>query len=491
MKKINSELILSDYAKMKNLAKICFVFKLYSWVMDIIHSAARIMYGFNIIYYDEDLENMLQDIARKKIKNSRSMSPVPKRVVFYDYFSLDNRGLTEQYIQGLIDNDYEILYITLKQKNDNMEQILKTIGKYQKAVIYFVKSKGNFQKCNEIIDEILCFKPSKILYHSAPWDTVGFVIMAYLEAYEIERYLINLTDHAFWLGRNCSDYFLEFRSYGVNISINHRRIKSDRLLILPYYPVQNSDLDFQGFPFDAKEKKIIVSGGSLYKIYGDTIFFDIVKWILEKYKDSLFFYLGNGDTKPLYEFIKRNNFRDQFFYSKERKDINEIIKRCYFYLGTYPILGGLMSQFAAANQKIPVAYTAEKYKMNNIDELFINNDAGGFTFYTLDVLYDEIDKLMTNKKYYSNKTDALKNKVISKTEFAKQLKFIFEHKKSCFVYKKYDIDIDSFSNLYIDQENYYLHNYEGCFMIQNPLICILFPRYSIKKIYKKLITLLN
>lgn len=219
-----------------------------------------------------------------------------------------------------------------------------------------VKSKNNIQKCKEIFEKIIQFGPSKILYHSAPWDTVGFITLSWLADYKIERFLINLTDHAFWLGRDCCDYFFEFRSWGVNLSLDHRHIAKERLLMLPYYPIRDTTIQFQGFPFNTEGKKVIVSGGSLYKIYGSPIFFDIVKTILDSYQDTVFFYLGNGETEPLMEFIKKNKLEDRFFYSKERRDINEIIKRCYFYLGTYPMGGGLMSQFAVANNKILVAY---------------------------------------------------------------------------------------------------------------------------------------
>jgi hypothetical protein len=459
--------------------------------MDVIHNATLLMYNFNICYCDKELEKLLQKVARKIIKNNKSMISVPRRVVFYDYFSLDNRGLTEQYIQGLIDNDYELLYIGFKKKHYSMTQILNLLNGHRKSECYFVKSKKNIRQCNELVDKIMDFMPSKILYHSAPWDTVGFMVLTYLATHNIERFLINLTDHAFWLGRNCADYFLEFRSYGVNIALDHRCISSDRLLILPYYPIQNKEMTFQGFPFEAEGKKIIISGGSLYKIYGDKIFLDIVKRILNSYKDAIFFYLGNGNTKLLYEFINKNQLQKSFYYSKERKDINEIIKHCYFYLGTYPISGGLISQLAVANHKIPVAYTDKKYKNNNIDELFVNNDDAHFTFYALDDLYKEIDKLMTNREYYASKTHALENKIISRAEFKKVLLSILEDKKSYFTYRKYDIDIDSFSDIYIDQENSGLHNYERYFMIQNPLICILFPRYSIKKLYEKMINIIS
>lgn len=487
---IDRNLVSNDYNKLKIISKCYYFYGLYSWAMDVICIAATLMYNFNMFYYDEELELMLKNISKKIMKKKCKPEVYDKnRVVFYDYFSLDNRGLTEQYLQGLIDNDYEILYITLQKKSEKMHNILKKLKYYKNATIYFSMEKRNIAKCNEIVEKIIQFQPSKILYHSAPWDTVGHVVLSFFEGTKIDRFLINLTDHAFWLGRDCVDYFLEFRNYGVNISQKQRSIDKKKLLLLPYYPIQDNEIEFQGFPFDDEGKKVIISAGSLYKIYGRTIFFDIVKYILNKYQDTVFYYLGNGNEDILLNFIQENNFVDRFFYDKERKDINKIIKQCYFYLGTYPIAGGLISQLAVANNKIPVMFTEKKYPMNNMDEIFINND-NEFMLYSLEDVYNKIAKLMGDNEYYTQKTSRLENKVISVSDFSKLLFFALENKKSVYTTKNYEIDIDEFSQIYFDQENNYLHNYENYFFIvRNPLIFIMFTKYTIRKIYKKIFSL--
>jgi hypothetical protein len=487
-KPVGWERVMSDYNKLKKIARICFRFGFYSWAMDVIHNAVVLMYNFNIIYHDEECELLLEKISKKIFPDLKTSnySQYDRRVVFYDYFSWDNRGLTEQYLRGLIDNEYEILYISLEKDQKKCKNILELLNGYEKSRIYFIKNQSNRNKCKEILDKITRFKPSKLLYHSAPWDTVGFAVLSCLEAYNVKRFLINLTDHTFWLGRNCCDYFLEFRNYGANISIDHRNIDTKKLLLIPYYPICEQKAEFQGFPFEEKGKKVIVSGGSLYKIYGSEIYFDIAKTILNLYPESVIFYLGNGDTKPLMDFIKKNQFENRFYYSKERRDINEIIKRCYFYLGTYPVAGGLMSQFAVANKKIPICFTEKKYLMNNIDELFINNSNHAFTFYDFASLYNEVHKLMTNNEYYQEKQKILINKLISRDEFAKLLKTILEDNTSYYKNEKYDIDVKAFSQIYFEQENNYLHKYENCFYTKrNILIFILFPHYAIRKIYRK------
>lgn len=487
MKKINRQMVMRDYNKLKKLSKLCYFIGLYSWAMDMISNAAMLMYNFNIIYCDDELEILSKKVSIKILKqNKKNIVRKKNKVVFYDYFSIDNRGVTEQYLQGLMDNDYEILYITLQEKIEDMHNIIQKINSYKKADIYFVK-KMKYEACNEIVEKILEFQPSKILYHSAPWDVIGYVTLSFFDKSKIDRFLINLTDHAFWLGRDCVDYILEFRSYGANISIDHRNIEGKKLFIIPYYPIQNSEIEFQGFPFDAECRRIIFSGGSLYKIYGSTTFFDIVKTILNLYPDTIFYYLGNGNVKPLIDFIQKNQFENRFFYNKERKDINEVIKRCYFYLGTFPLGGGLMSQLAVANKKIPVAFTERKYLTNNIDELFVNNDDNEFTFYTLEDTYDEIKKLMESAEYYIQKTNELDNKLISTSEFSKLLYNIMENKNSIYNFRKYKIDINSFSQIYFDQENNYLHSYKNYFFARkNILVFILFPVRFFNKVIDKL-----
>ena len=141
---------------------------------------------------------------------------------------------------------------------------------------------------------------------------------------------------------------------------------------------------------------MIFSGGSLYKIYGSEVFFELVRYILDNHKDTIFLYLGNGDSKPIEKFIRNNKYENRFYYYKERKDINEVFKRCYFYLGTYPVTGALMSQFAVVNKKIPLQYSDKEILCNRIEELFINSENIKFTFGNIEEI-EEIDKLICSK----------------------------------------------------------------------------------------------
>lgn len=483
--KITRNLVEKDYSILKaNLIK-SYLKDDFERIIKFLKIIGRLMYNFNIFYTDDEVEEIIKKCSNKL--NIDIKKTEEKRVIFYDYFSLDNRGLTEQYLEALMKLDYDILYMTLQKDKNKMKNILEKLSGYKKSEVYIIQNEENLNSCNEIISKVIEFEASKVFIHTAPWDSIGFITWSAFEN-KIDRYFINLTDHTFWLGKNTADYFIEFRSYGKNISIDYRNIEEKKLLILPYYPIQNKKEKFQGFNFDYKNKKIIFSGGSLYKIYGSNVFFDLVKHILEIDRDTIFLYLGNGDEKPLKQFIKENNYQKRFYFENERRDINEIFKRCYFYLGTFPICGGLMSQFAAMNNKLPIAYTSKNLPMNLIEELFINVKNRKFTFTDIEEIKTEITKILKNQEYLNEKILNISEVVISKEEFKNELENIIKNKQSKFSYKKYKINIEIFSELYFQQENNYLKNYHQLFIEKDIKVALKFKKYYTKVILKKIFT---
>ena len=42
------------------------------------------------------------------------------------------------------------------------------------------------------------------------------------------------------------------------------------------------------------------------------------------------------------------------FLTAERKDLFQVMEHCFFYLNTFPLVGGLMMQYAVAAEKIPL-----------------------------------------------------------------------------------------------------------------------------------------
>ena len=427
-----------------------------------ISNAATLMYNANLIYEDAELECCLKNIAQNILPQNKNHSNNNKRIVFYDYFVLDNRGLTEQYLNALFDSGWKILFVGYPHGN-NSEQICKKLNAHNVKAV-FISETSEVKGATKIFKAVEDFNPSIIIAHTSPWDLAGLMAIYNFEGH-CTRYLINITDHTFWLGTTFFDYYLEFRDYGFNISKRYRKIDEKKLLKLPYYPIVNENIQFKGFDFNTKNKKLIFSGGSIYKIKGSQKFFDLVKYILTKYQDTIFLFLGNGDSSYIQKFIDENGFQDRMYYQTERKDIWEIFRHCDLYLNTYPLIGGLMTQYACLAGKIPLTLNDTNDKCNDIYELMLNH-------FDLDFQLDSIEKYKTKIDEYMQSPEKLKyhGKIlrdsIIRPEIFKELFFKYLQQPSNLLnINEYDIDISRFSEQYINRFNedngiqYYLNFY--------------------------------
>lgn len=69
---------------------------------------------------------------------------------------------------------------------------------------------------------------------------------------------------------------------------------------------------------------------------------------------------ATADARIFREFIRNNGFQRRVFLLGSRRDIHAVFRACDIYMGTYPIGGGLMSQYAAVNGKPILAYASEE-----------------------------------------------------------------------------------------------------------------------------------
>lgn len=419
-----------------------------------IQVATKWMYNYNICYADDRIENIISNIAESfdtpKVKGKKE-----KRIVFCDSFAMDNRGLSLIYVKALIKLGYDILFVTYEKNKNTMRRIKAELEKSKLSEIVLLEEGDKSEQLTQLTNKIIEFEPRDILLHILPWD-VNFLVLCHFFDEILERYMINITDHAFWLGKSAIDFCIEYRSYGYNISLKERRIEDKKLLILPYYPARTEE-KFQGFSFSLEGKRMIFSGGSLFKTSGSTIFWDIIKYILDNYNDTIFVYAGSGNTEEMQNFIQKNGFEERFYHISERLDLDEIMKRCYFYLSTYPISGGLMAQYAVANGKVPVTFTSGGILCNEVDSVFINTNGEKLSFYSQQELYLEIDKMLTDSKYLSEQEQKWKSYLPHEGEFTAELDSLL--KKHMTKYTKEIIDIDTleFSNIFFaSQKNNYL-----------------------------------
>ena len=370
----------------------------YNDCMLYINAAANLAYNYNWIFTDPFLEDIICTLA-SKIKRYKEECHITQKCVFYDAFSMDNRGLTQQYIRALMDNEIPFLYMTenvFVEKTDIYKELLR----YKHAEICIVSGRKSMSMSEYIYRRVLDYSPCKVFMHLKPWSVEALVAFAALPG-SIVKYNINLTDHAFWLGSQILNYNIEFRNYGCSLSIDRRNLKREQLLLLPYYPIQNQD-EFIGFPMEKKQSDVFLfSGANLYKIYGnDHEFLQMIKRILDENPNAYFFFAGGGDAGPFLSFVDKNKLGDRIFYLGFRRDIDQVVKNIDIYIDTFPMSGGLMGEYAMVNRKPVLAFVPKSSlgKINNdsLASLFPPNSLRYFD--NKEALLDYAKILITNKK---------------------------------------------------------------------------------------------
>jgi hypothetical protein len=176
--------------------------------------------------------------------------------------------------------------------------------------------------------------------------------------------------------------------------------------------------------------------------------------LLTENQNAILFYAGNGDIRPIEKFINKNKFKKRIYLLAERKDINELFKKCDIYLGTYPYAGGLMSQYAAINGKPILAYSSSQLSGNFVEGIVCHHEIQQITYTDLDDFFAEAKKLCADKEYREQKGTELQKCVITSKEFEKRLYDIL-YRNYIDKFNKITIDYDKIYDLYLEVENKY------------------------------------
>lgn len=378
--------------------------------LEALAAKARVLYLYNQQYKDDFIESKLIEISLLTHDTTNRHLGDKKRVLFYDGFGLDLRGLAYIYINALSKLGYRIVYVSMAKDKKLQPNIMELLDN---ADIYIIGKVNNKEKRLNLLRKIFLKQKFSYAFYYAYPDDVCAAIAFFEIAGTCKRFQINLTDHAFWVGINAFDYSIEFRNYGASISHYYRNISTDKLLELPYYPV-TKNIRFAGFPFLKNNKKIIFSGGSLYKtIDKSKTFYALVEEIIKKNDDVIFWYAGQGDDRFIKELSKK--YPEQVYYTKERKDLMEVLKHSYLYLNTYPISGALMLQYAALAECIPI--TLRRAWDDDALGILKNEEALKEIYSDFDEVVSEINRLLKDAHYYKSKKILLKKSVISEKEF--------------------------------------------------------------------------
>ncbi|MFZ4739766.1 MAG: hypothetical protein ACOYLE_01220 [Bacteroidales bacterium] len=447
--KVTKDVIRKEYYQAISTAEKEILKKKYNNALGYFEYAARIAYRFPIIsnFIDENIEKNLKIIAENKFSSYMFHPENDDKIVYYCSQLRDNGALVEQYLDYFIEREKQVLIIVPDIKETkNGEVIFSKIKNYNKIKLFIPCTKDKIQKIKEIREEIQKFKPDKAFLHFTPWDIIGFVTFSNLNI--IPRFFIVHTDHTFWIGKNCADYFIEFRKFGIAISEKRREINRDKIFHIPFYPINNGK-SFEGLPFDTCDKIIGISGASLYKYYLDKnlTYFKIIAELLRENINFIFCLCAiSGNPSRIYQIFNNFGVQDRFFYLGDRKDFYNLVGNCNIFFESYPQKGGL-SMLYAIEQKIPVIGISTQYNSSGSIQDFLE-----IKEYKEPANFDEFKSLANKLIKSSSFRDTIADKLIEnkykKEYFTNSMDNLFKSKFKL-------IQIEDNINLELNDEAYF------------------------------------
>lgn len=416
-------------------------------------SSVKWAYNFNNIYADPEAEGLLKSISEAIVESRNIPSPIPNRCVLVDSFLIDNRGLSQQYLRAMIANNMDILVVFTNAGGSVGKDTLKEIQRYAKAsILTFPKGTDYFEQTRHAVERIADFSPAHIFLHLIPWDMVALMACHAIKGSKI--YNINLTDHAYWMGASFIDYNLEFRPYGMTISFEKRGLRQEQLIGLPYYPIAPVKAEFAGLPELPADAVKVFTGGALYKMLGkDDIFFRIMDCVLCVSPNVYIMVAGFNHDNRFDEKCAAMKHGDRVIQIGVRRDIDEVFKRCDIYLGTYPMTGGLMSQYAAKHKRPIIAFHNEGDVMNAVEEFVDYYGSGYKSLSSFDELTVYASKLIHEEAFRVEEGNRLHEGMMDEERFKNEFLSLISAGKTSFSWKKDNINYEAFFERYLDLEN--------------------------------------
>ena len=436
------------------------------WALRHAEYAASIAWHRPILpdFIDDSLERLIEKIASKIIRTHtfprQTKGDRCKRVVLYNGQIIDIGALTEQYLNYFIDNNYQVLFLVQDVRNTvKGQKILQRLEPLSNVEVVILDSGSHISKIRQLHRTIIGFDPDFSFLHFLPNDIVGYA--AFSKLIGRPRYYIVHNDHTFWVGKGCSDYFLEFRQLGARLTMERRGISSSQIVKAPFYPI-HSAVPFQGLPFDPSDKVIGLSGALLSKYFRDPElkYFQSIKKLLYAHENFVFCLCGSGTVEEvdwIDRFIRLNDLEDRFFYLGKRDDFYELIGKVDILFESFPQNGCLVVLFATSQGKAVVGIGSENsYPGTTGQFLDIENYQQPLTFEEFEGeatrLIDDKDYRFENAKKFS---DTLYNQpsfyanltqVIDRG-FSYQQELSYKQKKIVIKFENYDIELNKEQNV--------------------------------------------
>lgn len=407
--------IIRNFDVLKKYAKKAIESKKYEKAFHIINKAAWWMHRFNAKYTDEELESLILRASRELYPVDKILSPNSDKLTLIDGFCFDNRCLSQQYLTAIANAGFKIQYISLSQ-NEIGADIQSQLHEIEAEIIRIPCQKSCVVSDGQkIIEAIVNFKPSKLLFIIWPWDIAPIIAGHAING--IPKFNVNLTDHAFWLGKNLFDYNFEFRGFGELISLQKRGFLPEQIIRMPYYPILPPKNIFYGFNNVPQDAIKIFCGGNEYKFLGERdTFFKIMQMLLDISPKVHILVAGINQNSIFFSKVKQMKSCERIHNVGYRKDINEAFRHSDIYLNSFPFPGGLMAQYAGANS-IPIISLTKPETSNIIDDVINQKFKACNACNSMEELEKYARHLIMSKEFRINEGKKCKSAMISKDEF--------------------------------------------------------------------------
>lgn len=463
---LEESILLEDYNFLKKNAVSFFEEKEYNTSLKLIEYCAKIGYGFlfESRLNDSDLEQIIIQIALNELKFGE-YSGNPKRIVLCDSFALDNRGLTQQYLNALIHLEYEILYVVTSDLYfNNGSDIINSIKKYAKGEYIIVKESTDYlEKARFLLETIDKFQPSKIFFHPSPWDITSILIGNSITR-QCHKYFINITDDHYWLGASIIDTIIEFRNFGYQFTKYCRNIPGYKITLLPYYPIIQDESAFEGLSIDTHNKVVAVSGGNGYKFLGmKNAYVELVSNLLTKNDNLILLLVGAGVGGRVVKSLCHKKIQDRIHIMPSRKDIFQLVKRCDIYIASIPRAGGLMTQIAIKAGLPILNYAHKNMKTSHVKEVSPFHDLKVLDIEEKDDFIKVANRLIKDKKYRVEYASFTNDTLLCNEQFESGLEKIISGNEpfieNIIDNKHVQDDLEYYQKLAFEVENDYLRSY--------------------------------
>lgn len=419
--------------------------------------AAKWMYYFNNIFFDDIIEKLILAISESIFpKVVEEYKPDNNCVVFLDSICT-TKCLGVQYLSALMALNKRIIYIQHTNLT-HAKSVIPYLNGYPNIEIYTIDKKISYiesaKKINKIIEQ---GKPSDIILHMPCYDAVSLIAISNIKS--AVKYNIDLQDHTFWLGRSFIDYDIVFRDYGEKVALEKREIKEDQIIRLPYYPLIKQNSKFLGFPSDLPSDAIIIfTGGSPYKMLGkDDIFFKLLDIILD-ISNKVHILIATDNSDVIKQKITQRKYNDRVHLIGFRKDIDQVFKHSHIYLSTYPFIGGLMTQYAAVCG-LPILAYAEKNEPNVVEGLVNHKQKAVKSQRNIDDFKKYAKSLISDSNFRSSEGLINSEAIFSENDFLAGLnKVLDSHQTGLKWQHRESPDYNEIIKFYIENENKNCHS---------------------------------